>query len=37
MPFKNPADLDHMREERRKACAWRIPIMSTNRPYFIDL
>ena len=22
---------------QRLACAWRIPIMSTNRPYFIDL
>ncbi len=20
-----------------ESCAWRIPIMSTNRPYFIDL
>jgi hypothetical protein len=24
-------------KKRPQTCPWRIPIMSTNRPYFIDL
>ena len=30
-------DPDHIVEARAKTCAWRIPIISANRPPFIDL